>query len=366
MSQRIDILMENALEKGVFPGAVLLCALEGEVVLERAYGLARSVDRPRPMTLTARFDLASVTKAIGTTVVAMIAVERSCLELDEPVHSWLPVSVALGRVTPRLLLSHCSGLPAWLPLHLEQEEASKGWTQPPDRDRVREWMRARLGALPLEYEPGRAAVYSDLGFMVLEWLLEVRMGERIDSVLTSCFLEPLGLTETGYVDLDARPRPAGEFVATERCSWRGRVLEGEVHDHNTYAMGGICGQAGLFSTAHETHLMLRDLWQSWRDGLGVLGQSTVRRFWSPSNVPGSSFRLGWDGPSPEGYSAAGRLMSRSAVGHLGFTGCSVWLDPQSGFWVVLLTNRIHPSAENRRIAAFRPELHDLLVRELLV
>jgi len=362
-SQRIDILMESALNTGVFPGAVLLCAREGEVVHRRAYGQARSEGRGRPMTLTARFDLASVTKAIGTTVVAMIATERSRLQLDEPLRCWLPVSAALGRVTPRQLLCHSAGLPAWLPLHEELEDATRQWTQPRDRQRVRQWMRQRIGALPLEYEPGSGAVYSDLGFMVLEWLLEVRMGERIDSVLRSQFLDLLGLTQTGYIDLDA-PRSPGEFVATERCQWRGRVLEGEVHDHNTFAMGGISGQAGLFSTAQEVHRMLLDLWQSWRHGQGVLGRSTVRHFWSPSGVPGSCFRLGWDGPSPEGYSAAGGLMSRAAVGHLGFTGCSVWLDPERGFWVVLLTNRIHPSAENRRIAEFRPELHDLLVREL--
>jgi CubicO group peptidase (beta-lactamase class C family) len=358
---RIDELMERGLAEEIFPGAALICALEGEVVIHRTYGLARRVGGRRLLTPEARFDLASVSKALATSVAAMFAWEEDLLRLEEPLDRSLPLPAPLGELTSWHLLSHSSGLPAWLPLH--QRAGAAGLLEAlPDQRRA--WMRRQVAETPLEYVPGSRSVYSDLGFMVLEWLLELRTGERLDEYLSQRFHEPLGLERTGYIDLAAPRNTAGSFVATERCPWRGRVLEGEVHDHNTWVMGGVCGQAGLFSTAWEVHIMLADLWQSWRGTGGKLTSETVRRFWRPAGVPGSCFRLGWDGPSPTGYSAAGGRMDRAAVGHLGFTGCSIWLDPHAGYWVVLLTNRVHPRADDRRIAQLRPALHDLLVRSL--
>jgi len=359
--------MEQALAEGVFPGAALLVAVGGEAVVHRTYGLARRAGGLQLLTPEARFDLASLSKALATSVAAMVATEEDLIRLHEPLDQTLDLKAPLGKVTPWHLLSHSSGLPAWLPLHLKAGEAGL-LEAPPDQRRA--WMRRQVVETPLDYSPGSRSVYSDLGFMVLEWLLESRTGERLDGYLRRRFYEPLGLLHTGYVDLDA-PREAaaaadssGPFVATERCSWRGRVLQGEVHDHLTWVMGGVCGQAGLFSTAWEVHRVLADLWESWLGVGGTLASDTVRRFWRAAAVPGSCFRLGWDGPSPTGYSAAGRLMDRAAVGHLGFTGCSVWLDPRAGYWLVLLTNRVHPRADNRSIAGFRPKLHDLLAREL--
>jgi len=358
---RVDMLMEQALAEGVFPGADVLCAAAGEVVLHRTYGLARQLGGGELLTAEARFDLASVSKALGTSVAAMFAWEAELLGLAEPLDTSLPLPAPLGRLTPWHLLSHCSGLPAWLPLH-ERADAAGMLSAPLDQRRA--WMRRQVADTPLEYTPGSRSVYSDLGFMVLEWLLETRTGERLDGYLRQRFHEPLGLERTGYVLHEAATKAAGPFVATERCPWRARVLQGEVHDHLTWVMGGVCGQAGLFSTAWEIHRMLADLWQSWQGDGGTLASETVRRFWQPARVPGSCFRLGWDGPSLTGYSSAGRLMDRAAVGHLGFTGCSIWLDPRAGYWLVLLTNRIHPRSDNRRLAGFRPAFHDLLVREL--
>jgi CubicO group peptidase (beta-lactamase class C family) len=356
---RIDGRMEQALAEGVFPGAALLCSVGGEVVLHRTYGLARREGGLMLLTPEMRFDLASVSKALGTSVAAMFAWESDLLGLTEPLDRTLPLPAPLGKLTPWHLLSHSSGLPAWLPLH--ERATTAGMLEAP-LDQRRAWMRRQVADTPLTYAPGSQSVYSDLGFMVLEWLLESRTGERLDDLLRRKFHEPLGLERTGYVDLESAA--TGPFVATEQCPWRGRVLQGEVHDHNTWVMGGVCGQAGLFSTAPEVHRMVADLWLSWRGDGGLLAADTVRRFWQPAGVPGSCFRLGWDGPSPTGYSSAGRLMDRAAVGHLGFTGCSIWLDPRAGFWVVLLTNRVHPHSENRQIAQLRPEIHDLLVQEL--
>ncbi len=338
------------------------------------------------LTPETRFDLASVSKALATSVAVMFATEEGLLSLTEPLGQSLPLSGRLADLTAWHLLSHCSGLPAWLPLHERAEGA--GLLQAPS-DQRRTWMRRQVAETPLEYRPGSRSLYSDLGFMVLEWLLESRVGERLDGYLRRRFHQPLDLVRTGYVELAPRPlrarsaagdssqipgtifgalesREAGvPYAATERCLWRGRMMQGEVHDHNTWVMGGVSGQAGLFSTAWEVHRMLSDLWQSWQGTGGTLATETVRRFWLPAGVPGSSFRLGFDGPSPTGYTAAGRLMDRSAVGHLGFTGCDFWLDPGLGYWVVLLTNRVHPRTDNRRIAQLRPALHDLLARILL-
>ncbi len=358
---RIDELMEQGLAKGVFPGAALVCAVGGEVVLHRTYGLARREGGAQLLTPETRFDLASLSKALATSVATMFASEEGLVRLTEPLGQTLDLRPPLADLTPWHLLSHCSGLPAWLPLHERAEAAGLLESPVPQR---RSWMRRQVAETPLEYRPRSRSVYSDLGFMVLEWLLEIRTGERMDGYLRQRFHVPLGLERTGYVDLENPRETSDFFVATECCPWRGRVLQGEVHDHNTWVMGGVCGQAGLFSTAWEVHLMLADLWKSWQSIGGILATDTVRRFWEVAGVPGSCFRLGWDGPSPTGYSAAGRLMDRAAVGHLGFTGCDIWLDPAMGYWVVLLTNRVHPRTDNRRIAQFRPALHDLLAREL--
>jgi len=363
-------MMELALAEGVFGGAALICAVGGEAVLHRTYGLARREGGRQLLTPETRFDLASVSKALATSVAVMFATEEGKISLTEPLGQSLPLSGQLANLTAWHLLSHCSGLPAWLPLH-ERAEAAGLLAAPTEQRRT--WMRRQVAETALDYQPGSRSLYSDLGFMALEWLLESRTGERIDGYLRRRFHQPLGLVRTGYVELAphlVRARTAageagGPYAATERCLWRGRVLQGEVHDHNTWVMGGVSGQAGLFSTAREVHRMLSDLWQSWQGIGGCLATETVRRFWLPAGVPGSCFRLGFDGPSPTGYTAAGRLMDRAAVGHLGFTGCDFWLDPGLGYWVVLLTNRVHPRTDNRRIAQLRPALHDLLARLLL-
>jgi CubicO group peptidase (beta-lactamase class C family) len=268
-------------------------------------------------------------------------------------------------LTPWHLLAHASGLPAWLPLHQELDVARRAGAVGEGGEAARAWLRRRLAQTPLAYPPGRTAVYSDLGFMLLEWWLEQVFAQRIDRVLQHRFFAPLRCQDTGYVDLECPPpSPDDGYAATERCPWRQRVMEGEVHDHNSFAMGGISGQAGLFSTAMDVHRILRTLWCCWRGERGPVAPATVQRFWRPSAVPGSSYRLGWDGPSLRGYRSCGRAMGSSAVGHLGFTGCSVWLDPEPGFWVVLLSNRIHPRVENPGLRALRPVLHDRVAREL--
>jgi CubicO group peptidase (beta-lactamase class C family) len=365
-TERIKTFLQEAQESGIFPGASLLVAEGGELVFEHVLGMAACHEEPRAMTERIRFDLASLTKAVGTSLAAMIAVAEGLASLEEPLGERLPLPVALARQPVWHLLAHSSGLPAWAPLYEEVDRAVLRGEASSDRASRRAWMRNRVATTALEYRPGEVSLYSDLGFMVLEWWLETIFGERLDAVLEERVFSPLSLADTGYVDLDASERQPPElFAATERCPTRGRIISGEVHDLNTWAMGGICGQAGIFSTARDLHALLGSLWRSW---CGVEKEpipcEVIRRFWTPCSVPGSAFRLGWDGPSREGYSSAGRHMPAEAVGHLGFTGCSLWLAPSPGLWVIFLSNRVHPSVARVGIREFRPALHDLVLGEL--
>jgi CubicO group peptidase (beta-lactamase class C family) len=364
-SDRIERLLRKAQQRKVFAGAALLVAAGGEVIYHRVVGHARTDPAPRLLARDTRFDLASVTKALATTTAVMLAVDDGRASLQEALGARLPLPAPLGRATPWHLLTHSSGLPAWRPLHEAWAAARAAGAVDGQRAAARRWLRGQVAQLPLEHRPGQTARYSDLGFMVLEWWLEEVFGRRVDHVLGERFFAPLACHHTGYVDLDDPPPvPRAGFAATERCPWRGQVMDGQVHDHNSWAMGGISGQAGLFSTTADVHRMLGALWRCWRGRPGPVSAATVRRFWLPSGVPGSSFRLGWDGPSATGYRSCGQYLGPATVGHLGFTGCSVWLDPDRGAWVVLLSNRVHPRADNPRLRALRPVLHDRVFQEL--
>jgi CubicO group peptidase (beta-lactamase class C family) len=216
---------------------------------------------------------------------------------------------------------------------------------------------------PLEYAPGTRAVYSDLGFILLGWLLERTAGTRLDVQFGSEVAGRLGLQSTSFVslaDAEARARLLGDrsVAATQLCPERRRLVLGEVDDLNAVAMGGIAGHAGLFSTAADLSAIAAALTAAWRGGGSFVDPEVVRTFWTPSNVPGSTWRLGWDGPARQG-SQAGSRISPAAVGHLGFTGCSLWIDPARETWIVLLSNRVHPSVPtDDRFRLFRPAVHD--------
>jgi len=263
----------------------------------------------------------------------------------------------------RHLLSHSSGLPAHRPFWRQAAEA-------PSERRAIALLAARE---PLEYEPGTRAIYSDLGFILLGWLIERVTGDRLDMAARREIAAPLGLASTTFMslsDLDERARLLGDrsIAATQLCPERHRVLIGEVDDLNAMAMGGIAGHAGLFSTAEDLSQIAAALCRAWRGddagGGALVERDVIRTFWSPSGVPGSTWRLGWDGPA-DANSQAGTKFSRAGVGHLGFTGCSLWIDPARDSWIVLLSNRVHPAVpKDDRFKKFRPLLHDAIVDAL--
>jgi CubicO group peptidase (beta-lactamase class C family) len=304
----VERLLDDAVGK-VFPAAQLVVADEGRVVLERAVGAA---------TLDTVFDLASLTKALGTTTLGMRDVERG-LGLDELVRPGVSV---------RHLLSHASGLPAWKRLGGNKAAILEA-----------------VQREPLEHAPGALSRYSDLGFILLGGFLEARAGRTLDERFDEEIARPLGLAMTYHPDPRACAPTEGE-------------LRGVVHDENARAMGGVAGHAGLFSTAREVSRLAAELSAAFSGEPGrLVARDTVRAFFTPSGVPGSTWCLGWDRPSPVD-SSAGTRWPRTGVGHLGFTGCSLWMDPSCGRWVVLLSNRVYPSRANERIKAFRPALHD--------
>ncbi len=354
--KQIHRLMRAAVERRDFPHACLLAARGGEVVLHQAYGRA---------TLDTVFDIASLTKPLATAAVAMALVERGALDVREPARRWLPELPrgAAQRITVRHLLAHSSGLPAWAPFFEQvRHMAPRG---------RRRGIRLRAARTTLQALPGRQVVYSDLGFILLAWLLERAGGGRLDRLARQLIYRPMGLEQTFFIPLGEAGRrervlQRHDVAPTERCPWRGRRLVAEVHDDNCHAMGGVGGHAGLFSTADEVHLLAREVAAAWHGDSSLFSRRTARAFLTRQRAPrGTTRTLGWDTPSTTG-SSAGAHFGRHSVGHLGFTGCSLWIDLPRRAWVVLLTNRVYRGREPNPMKALRPRVHDAVMSALQV
>jgi CubicO group peptidase (beta-lactamase class C family) len=315
-----------------------------------------------PVDAATCFDLASLTKVLATTPLVLSAIQRGQLGLDTSVSRVLEGYAGQGRdaVTVRMLLDHSSGLPAWRPYYEEVRSAGDGsW---PATLHGQAAVRRMAAAETPEAPPGRRALYSDIGFILLDWVLDRVCGQPTDGLFLEWLAKPLRLASLFFVDLKvpdlaARARQGRAFAATERCPWRNRTLVGEVHDDNTYTMGGVSGQAGLFGTVDDV-AAVADAWlQSLLSGGEFFDSRLVAQFWTKSAVPDSTRALGFDTLSPRD-SQAGAGFGPRTVGHLGFTGTSLWIDPDRELIVVLLTNRVHPTRANDAIKRFRPALHE--------
>jgi len=404
-------LMQRGVQNGVFPGGVLLVAKEGRVIFLEAFGLARLTPE-RSMTTGTVFDLASLTKPLATTVALMLLIQQDRLNLDETLESAIPDFSGTNKkqITIRQLLSHTSGLPDYRPYYKELVEI------PPGERKVS--LRAMLLSEKLIHEPGQACLYSDVGFMILDWVVEVTAQKPLDYFVEESVYGPLGLKHLFFIPftptqtLPPWPRPGFQgqqlvsrlsrpwprpgfsplgivqvlsrqgglegggqgggksrddqlYAATEDCPWRGKVLDGEVHDDNAYALGGVSGHAGLFGTAQDVYGLLKELLNVYegKPNSGLFRRDVVKTFLERQTDSGS-WALGFDTPTrPD--SSSGQYFSDQSVGHLGFTGTSCWVDLFKGVIVILLTNRIHPNRENERIKAFRPLLHDTVMDSIL-
>jgi len=349
----VDRVMRRALGDGVFPGAVLLVGCGENVLFHAAYGDANRFTG-EPMTPGTVFDLASLTKPLATTLAVMRLHQQGRLDTGQRLASVLPAFEGSdkGGVTIAQLLSHTSGLPDYRPFYLELAE------QPiPMRKKV---LRARLVQEALLYAPGERMLYSDLDFMILEWVVEAVSGRRLDRFVGEEVHAPLGAADSlFFIDL-SRPAPAGRFAATEQCTWRGRLIEAEVHDENAHALGGVAGHAGLFGTAEGVHRVLSELLNAYHreDGGRLFDCRTVHRFFQ--RLPGTDKAFGFDMPAPVNPSC-GRFFPPPSIGHLGFTGTSFWVHVEQSVAVILLTNRVHPNRANIAIRGFRPVIHDAVM-----
>ncbi|MBN2497715.1 MAG: beta-lactamase family protein [Deltaproteobacteria bacterium] len=357
-------LMEQAVREGVFPGAVLCIQHRNDGFYSTCCGRL-SVHRPTAcVTMRTVYDLASLTKVLAMTSVVLDCIRRREFDLETPVAEAIP-DFAYGRVLVGHLLQHTSGLATWRPYFEEVAAAAGGGWIATERGKAA--LRSMLLAEPLQSKPGVRVEYSDLGFILLDWFVERRTGAPLDRLFDRRIARRLGLRQLFFVDLK-RPRQARRlrqgrsFADTERCAWRLRTLCAEVHDENCYVMGGVSGHAGLFGTAGDTVRLAAAWLDAARGRKSVFDGGLVRRFWSRSSGLGSSRALGFDTPSTSDSQAGGR-MGPATVGHLGFTGTSVWIDPDRELIIALLTNRINPSRENQAIRGFRPVLHDAVVSE---
>ena len=339
-------ILERAIVERSFPAAVIEVGTSGEVLWRRAFGALTFDPAAAAATDDTIFDLASLTKVVATTPMVMQQIERGVLALDDPVSGHIAAWRGDDRedVTLRDLLAHCSGLPAWRPFFRELSG--------------RTGYEAAIAAEPLEYRPRTRSTYSDLDFMLLGFIVDGRlpMAERF----------ALMLSQMGIVEEIQFAPPAlwrARIAPTEYDAWRGRLLVGEVHDENAAALGGIAGHAGLFGTAAAVGSYARHLLQVLDGRTGVVRRTTLEEFITKrSDIPGSSRALGWDTMLPT--SSCGSKMSARAFGHTGFTGTSLWIDPEKNVYVVLLTNRVHPTRENDAIKQVRPAVHDAVMNEL--
>ena len=350
-------VLREGIAARAFPAACVEIGSREAVLWQAAFGrLTYDADAPEADADTV-FDLASLTKVICTTTLAMRAIDDRVLQLDDRVGDRIPEWSGADRagVTIGDLLAHCSGLTGYLPYY--RDFTGRAEFQP------------AIAQSPLEYPPRTQAIYSDLGFILLGFILEdARIppgaaGRRDGSTFLAAQFRRVATYVTAEPLTFNPPRAWRRHTApTEHDAWRGRTLAGEVHDENAWALGGAAGHAGLFGTAGAVGAFARAALHTIH-GTGVLATpETMRRFIVRSDVPGSSRALGWDTMLPT--SSCGTRMSATAIGHTGFTGTSLWIDWERDLYVVLLTNRVHPSREPNLLKELRPRFHDEVIAEV--
>jgi CubicO group peptidase (beta-lactamase class C family) len=352
----VKACLEQAVKERTFPGGVLLLGTCDKVLFSYAAGRIDDIAGAPPVRLDTIFDLASLTKPLATALSIMLLVQDRRIAWDQPMGEVLGLNnespLVRSGVTLSHLLSHCSGLPAYYSYYY--------WLKKYSPRNPKNWIRERILAEPLRSLPGERSIYSDVGFMLLEWGIENVSGQSLDSFVKQRIYDPLDLERTGFFGGRPHTFEPCEFASAGMCRFRKLQLQGIVHDRNAWAVGGVSGQAGLFSTAMDLWRLLHELYAAYQGHKsGLFDKETVHQLWKRRETPpGATWALGFDTPRDQD-SSAGKLFSSRSVGHLGFTGCSFWLDPCSGIMVILLTNRTALRPPNTNIRRFRPLIHDL-------
>lgn len=342
----LEAVVQKAVSDTVFPGASLAVLYKGKVVFHNAFGRMTYDPKSNPAETTTMYDLASLTKAIVTTSIAMQLVDRDSLSIQTPVSHYLPAFAQKGKetVTIEQLLRHTSGLRA----HTFYAKSC----------RTPEELFRAIEADTLLSQPGKTTLYSDLNFMLLGRIIEKITGKTLAANFHRRFAEPLAMSSTMFTP----PPSQSERIAPvdKDTLWPLEAPRPLVNDQNAALLGGVAGHAGLFSTTGDLLGMVSML----MDGGSINGQTyfqtaTLRKFLSRNGYPRA---LGWDLRSPDGHSSAGNYFSASSYGHLGYTGTSIWIDPEKELAVILLSNRVYPTSENIIIRTFRPLLHNTVVQ----
>ncbi|MBF0303624.1 MAG: serine hydrolase [Desulfamplus sp.] len=393
---KVARMMQSAVNSKVFPGAVLLVSYRDEILFHEAFGFA-DIESGQLMQKNSVFDLASLTKPLATALCLMKLVEKRSLNLDNKLFQVFTdvfrsnetlCSKYIGNIIDKAditidhLLRHTSGLPAHRPFY--EQVILK-----PDEER-RDFMRQLILNEPLVAEHGQKQIYSDLGYILLAWIIEKVAGCRLDSFAYKEIYQPLGVKELFFMPIGNNKDVVDKnfsnqnhldkidfkkdilFVPTEMCPWRKKILRAEVHDDNAWSVGGVEGHAGLFGTSLGVWKVLVEIMrllngqESYIVNRDVLRSFLVKKM-SIGEQNGSydifDMVAGFDTPSLSG-SSSGRYFSSESIGHLGFTGTSFWLDPLKSIIVVLLSNRVHPTRNNQKIKEFRPNIHDLIIQTL--
>jgi serine-type D-Ala-D-Ala carboxypeptidase len=354
--ESIDTLMRKAVEKGIFPGAALLFSKADRILFNEVYGYS-NIFEGRPVSRSTLFDLASLTKPIATAMAVLSLLQQDRIKLEQPLGEIIGQfqKTSKAGIQIRHLLAHNSGLPAYQPYFLKISEVT-----PSERKHM---LQKLLIEEPMISDIGAQTIYSDIGFMILEWVVETFSAMPLDQFIYQAVYHPLEIGNLFYVKTGA-PFSKMEFAATEVCSWRGRLIQGEVHDENAYVMGGVAGHAGLFGTTESIHEILSLLLGVYRGEKRhrVFRQDLVHLFLTPQH--GAQRALGFDTPSEIGSSCGNLFNKDQTVGHLGFTGTSFWMDLQQSIIIILLTNRLHPTRKNEEIKTFRPMVHDAVMNTI--
>jgi len=345
----VDRVINKAIEDKSFPGGVVLVWKDGKTNYEKAYGnytYDPQSERVYPHTL---YDLASLTKVVATTTAAMICYDRDLFSLDDKVIKYIPEFVVNDKenITIKNLLLHNSGLPAWKKFYGRELKYN---------DVINE-----IYSSELEYKTGEKTVYSDLGIITLGKIIEKVSGKTLDVFCNDEIFIPLKMNGTFY-NPDNSLKKLCAPTETDNY-WRMKTLQGEVHDETSAILNGVAGHAGLFSTADDLAKLMSVLLNKGKINQKIFIQQNTIELFTKRTSKESTRAIGWDTKSDSG-SSAGKYFSKNSFGHTGYTGTSIWADPDRNLFVVFLTNRVYPTRENTKIQKVRPQLHNAVIKSI--
>jgi CubicO group peptidase (beta-lactamase class C family) len=345
---RLDSIVTAAIADRASPGVVVAVARHGRLVVDRAWGKQDWAADAPPASDSTLYDMASLTKVVATTTAAMLLEDDGKLDIDRTVVSYVPEFDAPDKapITLRMLLTHTSGMRQNQFLYQD----TKGRAQ----------YLAKINAKPLVRQPGAQYEYSDWSMIVLQAVVERVAGTTLDSLLAARVFGPLGMHDTQF---NPPPTLKPRIAPTEIQPFRGGQVWGVVHDENAWAMGGVSGNAGLFASARDVAVFVQMLLNGGEyDGVRIIRPETVAR-WTARQRKDAARALGWETPST--HSSAGRYFSFRSFGHTGFTGTSIWADPEKQLFVVILSNRVDPSRDNPKLGPLRRAIADAVQQSVL-